>query len=84
MSTRTPILPLRQPGTCDEFGVMPSAALRAGKDIWLYTVGWQGGPAGPYRNAMRLAVRPRYAAPNENFVPVVLTSSFDSIARLPF
>jgi hypothetical protein len=26
----------------------------------------------------------RYAGANENFVPVVLASSFDSIARLPF
>ena len=26
----------------------------------------------------------RYAGANENFVPVVLASSFDSIARFPF
>ena len=29
-------------------------------------------------------VSSRYTGANENFVPVVLTSSFDSIARLPF
>jgi len=53
---KQPILPLGKPGAIDEFGVMPSAALRVGKDIWLYTIGWQRGLTVPYLNAIGLAI----------------------------
>jgi hypothetical protein len=51
-----PVLPVGGPGTFDEFGVMPSAALRVGKEIWLYTIGWQRGQTVPYLNAIGLAI----------------------------
>jgi hypothetical protein len=53
---KKPILPLGGPGTFDEFGMMPSAALRVGNEIWLYTIGWQRGQTVPYLNAIGLVI----------------------------
>ena len=53
---KEPILPLGAPGTFDEFGVMPSAVLKVGDEIWLYTIGWQRGQTVPYLNAIGLAI----------------------------
>lgn len=53
---KEPILPLGGPGTFDEFGIMPSAVLRVGQEIWLYTIGWQRGQTVPYLNAIGLVI----------------------------
>lgn len=44
------------PGTFDEFGVMPAAVVRNGKNVNLYTTGWQRGQTVPYLNAVGLAI----------------------------
>ena len=51
-----PILALGKPGTFDEHGIMPSSALRVGKDVYLYYSGWSRRTTVPYTNSMGLAV----------------------------
>lgn len=53
---KEPILPLGEPGTFDEFGVMCSMVMHVGKEVWLYYNGWQRGQTVPYINAIGLAI----------------------------
>ena len=50
-----PILPMGDPGTFDQFGVMPGPVLRVGKEVWLYYVGWSRCEGVPYNHAIGLA-----------------------------
>lgn len=49
------VLGLGRPGTFDEDGVMPSAALQKGDRIWLYYSGWNQKVSTPYHNSTGLA-----------------------------
>ncbi|MEA3642701.1 MAG: hypothetical protein VBE63_22570 [Lamprobacter sp.] len=51
-----PILPLGEPGTFDEHGIMPSCALRVDGAIYLYYSGWSRGGSVPYVNSTGLAI----------------------------
>ena len=50
-----PILPLGDPGTFDQFGVMPGTVLQAGGEVRLYYVGWTRTLGVPYNHAIGLA-----------------------------
>ena len=51
-----PLMVAGDPGTFDDDGMMPSAAVRAGDRIFLYYTGWNQGVTVPYRNSIGLAV----------------------------
>jgi hypothetical protein len=51
-----PILELGKPGTFDEHGIMPSCAVRNGRQVFLYYSGWSRGASVPYTNSTGLAV----------------------------
>ena len=51
-----PILSLGEPGTFDQFGVMPGSVLRVGNETWLYYVGWTRCQGVPYNHAIGLAI----------------------------
>lgn len=51
-----PLLPLGGPGAFDEFGIMPSAAVRNGDAVFLYYTGWSRMASVPYTTAIGLAV----------------------------
>jgi hypothetical protein len=53
---KQPILPLGEPGTFDDDGVMPAYALREGGRTLMYYSGWNRGCTVPYRNSTGLAV----------------------------
>jgi sucrose-6-phosphate hydrolase SacC (GH32 family) len=52
----SPILSVGGPGTFDEHGIMPSCAVRNGKQVFLYYSGWSRSAAVPYTNATGLAI----------------------------
>ena len=49
-----PLLPFGDPGTFDQFGVMPACVLRVGEEVWLYYVGWIRCEGVPYNHAIGL------------------------------
>lgn len=51
-----PLLELGKPGTFDEHGIMPSAAIREGNRIFLYYSGWSRAASVPYINSTGLAI----------------------------
>lgn len=51
-----PIIELGKPGTFDEHGIMPSAAVRNGEQVFLYYSGWSRGVSVPYLNSTGLAI----------------------------
>jgi predicted GH43/DUF377 family glycosyl hydrolase len=52
-----PILELGEPGTFDEFGIMPSTVVKNDDGrVFLYYTGWSRGTTVPYLNAIGLAV----------------------------
>lgn len=51
-----PILPLGEPGTFDEHGIMPSCAIRVDDAIFLYYSGWSRSASVPYVNSTGLAI----------------------------
>jgi hypothetical protein len=51
-----PLLELGQAGTFDEFGIMPSSAVRVGDDIYMYYTGWTRMESVPYTTAIGVAV----------------------------
>lgn len=51
-----PLLELGQTGTFDEFGIMPSSAVRVGDDIYMYYTGWTRMESVPYTTAIGIAV----------------------------
>ena len=51
-----PILELGRPGTFDEHGIMPSCAVRHGKEVYLYYSGWSQSVGVPYTNSTGLAI----------------------------
>ena len=51
-----PILELGKPGTFDEHGIMPSCAVRRGRQVFLYYSGWSRAVSVPYINTTGLAV----------------------------
>lgn len=51
-----PLLEPGKPGTFDEHGIMPSAAIREGKKIFLYYSGWSRSVSVPYINSTGLAI----------------------------
>jgi len=51
-----PILPLGDPGTFDEFGVMPCCVIRKGEELWLYYVGWARTRGVPWQSSIGLAI----------------------------
>ena len=52
----TPLLPLGNPGAFDEFGIMPSSAVRAGDNVFLYYTGWTRMSSVPFTVGIGLAV----------------------------
>jgi predicted GH43/DUF377 family glycosyl hydrolase len=53
---KEPLIPLGKPGTFDEFGIMPSSAVRTGDDVYLYYTGWTRMSAVPYTVGIGLAI----------------------------
>ena len=51
-----PILECGKPGTFDEHGIMPSCAVRHGRQVYLYYSGWSRGVSVPYTNSTGLAI----------------------------
>ena len=51
-----PILFLGEPGTFDQFGVVPGCVLPVGEEIWYYYVGWMRYQGVPYNCAIGLAI----------------------------
>ncbi len=51
-----PVLPLGEPGTFDQFGVMPCCVVRNGEAIWLYYVGWARTRGVPWQSSVGLAI----------------------------
>lgn len=51
-----PLLPLGEPGTFDDSGIMPGCVLEHDGVVSLYYVGWNRSVSVPYRNAIGLAV----------------------------
>jgi predicted GH43/DUF377 family glycosyl hydrolase len=51
-----PLLEPGKPGTFDEHGIMPSAAIRDGNKIFLYYSGWSRSASVPYINSTGLAI----------------------------
>lgn len=51
-----PLLELGVTGTFDEFGIMPSSAVRTGNDIYMYYTGWTRMESVPYTTAIGVAV----------------------------
>ncbi len=49
------ILPLGNPGTFDDCGIMPTWFLQNGTEKWLYYIGWTVRNTIPYHNALGLA-----------------------------
>lgn len=52
----TPILQPGRPGTFDEHGIMPSCAVRNGRQVFLYYSGWSRSSSVPYTNSTGLAI----------------------------
>jgi hypothetical protein len=53
---KAPILPLGARGAFDDDGMMPGAAVRHGRYLYLYYTGWNRGVTVPYRNSIGVAV----------------------------
>lgn len=53
---KRPLLELGSAGTFDEFGIMPSCAVREGELVYLYYSGWARSVNTPYHNATGLAI----------------------------
>jgi hypothetical protein len=51
-----PLLPLGEPGTFDDSGIMPFSIVERGSEKRLYYVGWSRGGTVPYHQAIGLAV----------------------------
>jgi len=51
-----PLLEPGKPGTFDEHGIMPSAAIRDGNKVFLYYSGWSRSASVPYINSTGLAI----------------------------
>ncbi len=51
-----PLIPLGNPGSFDEFGIMPSSAIRHGNEVYLYYTGWTRMSSVPYIVGIGLAV----------------------------
>ncbi len=51
-----PLMPLGNPGSFDEFGIMPSSFVRRGDEVYAYYSGWTRMQAVPYTLAIGLAV----------------------------
>ena len=58
-----PIMDLGERGCFDDGGIMPCSALRRGREVWLYYVGWNPSVSVPYRNAVGLAISAGDGAP---------------------
>ena len=52
----TPLLPLGEPGTFDEHGIMPSCTTRNNGRVFLYYSGWSRSVSVPYTNYTGLAI----------------------------
>lgn len=53
--SQNPLMGLGLPGTFDDAGVMPTAAIWVGNKIWVYYIGWNTRSTVPYQNAVGLA-----------------------------
>lgn len=53
---KEPLIPLGNPGAFDEFGIMPSSAVRKGDEVYLYYTGWTRMSSVPYTVGIGLAV----------------------------
>lgn len=51
-----PLISLGNPGAFDEFGIMPSSAVRKGNDVYLYYTGWTRMSSVPYSVGIGLAI----------------------------
>lgn len=51
-----PILPPGDPGTFDQFGVMPCSVIKVGDEVRLYYVGWSRSRGVPWQAAIGLAI----------------------------
>ncbi|MDP2829650.1 MAG: hypothetical protein Q8O37_13720 [Sulfuricellaceae bacterium] len=51
-----PLMPLGNPGSFDEFGIMPSSFVRRGDEVFTYYSGWTRMQSVPYTLAIGLAV----------------------------
>lgn len=51
-----PLIPLGNPGTFDEFGIMPGSVVKNGNEIYLYYTGWTRMSSVPYVVDIGLAV----------------------------
>jgi hypothetical protein len=49
-----PLLSYGDPGTFDQFGVMPGSVLQVGGEVWVYYVGWIRCEGVPYNHAIGL------------------------------
>lgn len=52
----SPLIPLGNPGSFDEFGIMPSSIVRKGDDLYIYYSGWTRMQSVPYTLAIGMAV----------------------------
>jgi len=52
----SPLIPLGNPGSFDEFGIMPSSVIRHGDEIFVYYTGWTRMQTVPYTQAIGLAI----------------------------
>ena len=50
------LLPLGNPGTFDDSGIMPSSIINVGSKKYLYYIGWTTRKTVPYQNAIGLAI----------------------------
>lgn len=51
-----PVLDLGEPGTFDQFGVMPCSVIEMGSEVWLYYVGWSRSRGVPWQSSIGLAM----------------------------
>ncbi len=52
----TPLISLGNPGSFDEFGIMPSSVVRKGEETYIYYSGWTRKQSVPYTLAIGMAV----------------------------
>ncbi len=54
--SKSPILPLGELGTFDEFGTNPTSVIRSGEDIRVYYAGWTRCESVPFNSAIGVAI----------------------------
>lgn len=77
--SENPLLQTGKPGTFDEHGIMPSAAVADGDEILLYYSGWSRATTVPYTNSTGLAISSDGGATFDRFSegPILSKSIYD-------